>query len=256
MTAVNSSSSSSESYSGSSSSFNQDSSWIEWFCSQKEGLYYVEVDEDYVHDDFNLTGLRKYFEYYDEALNVILDCTEDDEYSEIINFEAMQLYGLIHARFLLTTRGQSAFKEKVLSGTYGTCPNHHCDFRKQALLPWGEDFPRKQKTFVFCPGCNEVYFPKSLRLAGIDGAHFGSSSGVALVTMAFPELSGTISTSHPTSTTSTIAQTPLHDPKLFGFRLHVSPENREALTRALKAKTLENSLVLPSNSVDADSESD
>lgn len=203
----------------------------------------MEVDEDYVQDDFNLTGLRKYFEYYDEALNVILDCSEDDEYPEIIDFEAIQLYGLIHARFILTTRGQQLLKEKVVAGVYGTCPNHHCDLRKQQLLPWGEDLPRKQKTFVFCPACNEMYNPRSPRLAGIDGSHFGTSAAVALVSMAFPEISGS-------------AAIAVHDPKLFGFRLHVSAEERRLIAAAIAAKTVDNSLVLPSQTVEAESSSD
>ncbi|KAF4735915.1 casein kinase 2 regulatory subunit [Perkinsus olseni] len=51
-------------------------SWIEWFCRCKGNEYFVEVDEDYVLDDFNLTGLRDIVPYYDHALNVILDAGE------------------------------------------------------------------------------------------------------------------------------------------------------------------------------------
>jgi casein kinase II subunit beta len=34
---------------------------------------------------------------------------------------AMDLYGLIHARFILSPRGLAMMREKFLLGTFGTC---------------------------------------------------------------------------------------------------------------------------------------
>ncbi|CAO0789298.1 unnamed protein product [Mucor circinelloides] len=61
-------------------------SWISWFCSLSGHEYYVEVPEDFIDDDFNLTGLSSVVPYYTQALETILDmeCGEffDEEEEE------------------------------------------------------------------------------------------------------------------------------------------------------------------------------
>merc|ERR1712154_585532 len=98
-----------------------------------------------------------------------------DEQHQIIESAAQVLYGLIHARFILTARGMSAMLEKYSTYTYGICPNAECEAIKQAVLPIGSDRCRQASAKVFCPRCNEIYHPRSPRLDQIDGAYFGSS---------------------------------------------------------------------------------
>ena len=53
-----------------SSSSGTPESWISSFCSLLGHEYFAEVSEDFIEDDFNLTGLQTQVAMYKEALEV------------------------------------------------------------------------------------------------------------------------------------------------------------------------------------------
>ncbi len=123
------------------SQFSDEEGWIQWFCSLEDHFFFCEVDEDYIRDNFNLYGLKQKFNNYNEALEMILSADmpseedlEDEKFLEIYQ-EATDLYGLVHARYILTPRGLAIMKEKLERTAFGVCPRVLCE--KQAVLPVG-----------------------------------------------------------------------------------------------------------------------
>ncbi|KAJ7467292.1 casein kinase subunit II beta [Mycena galericulata] len=151
--------------------------WISWFLSSKGNEYFCEVDEDFILDSFNLTGLDAEVANYDQALDVLNDRLEDDMQDELrrsLDIHARLLYGLIHARWILTARGLSKMVAKYECGDFGRCSRVLC--YSQPLLPVGlVDIPFEKGVKLYCGRCEDNYFPKSSRHNSIDGAFFGTT---------------------------------------------------------------------------------
>lgn len=52
--------------------------WITWFCSLPGHEYFCEVGEDFIEDDFNLTGLNGLVPFWREAMEMVLDVEPGD----------------------------------------------------------------------------------------------------------------------------------------------------------------------------------
>lgn len=145
--------------------------------SSKGNEYFCEVDEDFILDRFNLTGLNNEVANYAQALDLITDNLDDDIQDELrgsLDVQARLLYGLIHARWIVTQRGLQKMLDKYKRADFGRCPRVLCT--SQPLLPLGlTDLPYEKSVKLFCARCEDIYSPKSTRHGSIDGAYFGTT---------------------------------------------------------------------------------
>ncbi|KAF8700861.1 hypothetical protein HU200_034227 [Digitaria exilis] len=197
----------------------EDTSWISWYCNLRGNEFFCEVDDDYIQDDFNLCGLSSQVPYYDYALDLILDIESahgdmfTEEQNELVESAAEMLYGLIHARYILTSKGLAAMVhgcifgqlEKYKNYDFGRCPRVYCC--GQPCLPVGQsDIHRSSTVKIYCPKCEDIYYPRSKYQGNIDGAYFGTTFP-HLFLMTYEHLKPQKASQR-------------YIPRVFGFKLH------------------------------------
>ena len=75
---------------------------------------FCEVERSYIEDGFNLYGLRASVSNFSDCLDLILDRIGPDDSDESkLTQSACTLYGLIHARYIITAHGLDAMYNKV-----------------------------------------------------------------------------------------------------------------------------------------------
>ncbi|KAK6103527.1 casein kinase II, putaitve [Brugia malayi] len=155
-------------------------SWIPSFCDRPGNEFFCEVDESFIIDRSNLIGLKDQVPHYEYALELILGLDPDEDEARARLSQSMigeqvtqTLYGLIHARYILTGGGIDQMMIKWRNGDFGFCPRFYCE--KQNLLPVGiSDIPKVSTVKLFCPSCVDIYTPINEYHQEIDGAFFGT----------------------------------------------------------------------------------
>lgn len=110
------------------------------------------------------------------------DEVQDPQFLQLYQ-EAIEVYGLIHARYIATPEGLSIMRQKYLAGKFGTCPRVLCE--KQNVIPIGISEDTKiARVKVYCPRCRDIYSPKK-KPADVDGCYFGTSFPHLLLMVVF-----------------------------------------------------------------------
>ncbi|CAN7059376.1 unnamed protein product [Brassica rapa subsp. trilocularis] len=194
----------------------EDLAWTTWFCKLPGNEFLCEVDDCFILDNFNLCGLRHQVPFYDNALDLILDDDSSshgsqmitDEQNELIESAAEMLYGLIHARYILTDKGFLSMLNKYNKSEFGRCPRVYCS--GQSCLPIGlSDVPGASTVKIYCPKCEDIYHQPSKYQgsSNIDGSYFGT---------AFPHL---FLMYYPSRRPKKVSSQS-YVPRVFGFNLH------------------------------------
>jgi len=190
-------------------------SWIKRFCLDIGNEFYIEVPLSFVEDPMTYNSVFSKFNspYTEEAMKLISNSTNDysdrlpDETIKKIEKVARSLYNILHARYIESVDGLKAIKQRYEAGIFGQCPRIYC--RGHNLLPVGlHDRPGRSSVKCFCPKCQELYQPNSLRHRRIDGVAFGTSLPHLLL-QRFTELNSDISKEK-------------YIPKIYGFKIEKS----------------------------------
>jgi len=184
-------------------------SWIDWLIEQPLGQYFVPIDREFLENMFSYYGLRQKVPNFKQALEIIKgpylrDDIRPKEWPSNIDEYGLCLYGLLHARFLLTESGLQKMRQKYCEADFHVCPRTLC--RKTKCLPYGPSDDVGQSSLrIFCPKCRDIYaFPEKNPYV-MDGAFFGPS-WVHVFVQKFPE----IFPQFPTAS---------YTPLIFGFKI-------------------------------------
>jgi casein kinase II subunit beta len=178
--------------------------WITRFLNEPRCKLLLRVDDEFLHNSFNVTGAKQLLSHFAHAYDLLRRgalADESDDDQDGIDRETEILYCLLHRRFLLTRAGMQLLFEKFQQKIFQQCPRVNC--RGAQCLPYGisEEFGR-YPVKMYCPGCCDVY---NSEVETFDGSAFGPS-WIHMFLQKYPQV---------------IPPGPnkVYVPKIFGFRI-------------------------------------
>ena len=197
---------------------------IDLILNSNYGKFLCEIDRDFITDKFNLTGIPQEFVYFEKVYKILLsdkpiaDLNQLDEYDF---YDLLTLYGLVHARYIISPNGLHRMRKKFINGDYGICPRYYC--RRQHVVPLGltgifnDNFPR-----VFCPNCQDIYDLEDKYFNRIDGSFYGPTFAMFFF-LTYPDLFAAQAPNLAVNSRLANQQQSKRDvycPKIFGFKIY------------------------------------
>lgn len=152
--------------------------WIDSYLSSAKGKILAKIDEEFIENTFNITGLKPKIKYFTPAYELIKRNTTVSAHGKIdqkrIEADSELLYGLIHARFLLTKNGMQQMYEKYQKKLFQECPRVYC--KDVQCIPYGiSEEIGVEKIKMFCPSCQDIYEVEDNDIKDLDGSCYGPS---------------------------------------------------------------------------------
>ena len=121
---------------------------------------FCEVERAYIEDGFNLYGLRACVSNFSDCLDLILDrIGPDDSDDSHLTQSACTLYGLIHARYIVTAHGLDSMYNKVSATETESCTP--CPLPAQRSGPLFFHFSTQPRSSAPAPSSNAPPIPSS-----------------------------------------------------------------------------------------------
>ena len=154
---------------------NYPNNWKKYYLSLPQNGWLCDIPDEYLNDRFNVYGLDESCKYLNQCINVITGAEKLSNISEakaeiMMKEELPKVYGLIHARYILSPDGIAQMEAKYKAHCFGFCPRFKC--KKEPLLPYGMSGSlHKSRVKGFCPICRKLYVPRPV--VELDGGYFG-----------------------------------------------------------------------------------
>ncbi|CAJ0580929.1 unnamed protein product, partial [Mesorhabditis spiculigera] len=147
--------------------------WLQSILARKANWWMCEIDMDYIMDPFNAVGIDEQVSLARSGLALLRRRDRPiDKIADDLAADAINVYGLLHARYILTKDGIRKMMNKNLRREFGCCSKVGCQM--EALYPTGlYDEVGRSRVKLYCPRCRELYHAEAN--VTLDGAFFGTS---------------------------------------------------------------------------------